>query len=103
MEIILRPGDLQNGNYRLNIPIMFRGSIENSFATQPIIIILNHETVVEIPNDNLTYVNWHALADARISAWLHEIHAVPYEAGNPPEISFSLVNTSRCNFLIHNQ
>lgn len=103
MEIILTPGDLQNDNYRLNIPVAFRESVMEAFADQHIVLVLEHERVIEIPNNNATYLNQHAFSHAHISEWLHEIQVVPYPQGHPPHLPFWLVETPLGSFLIHNQ
>lgn len=101
ITINLRPGSLQNNRYKLNIPVSHREAVQSAFADQSIVLILNHQRVIEIPNTNPTYRNHNAFAHSEITEWLQEINAIPYPKGNPPSLAFSLLNTSNGNALAY--
>jgi hypothetical protein len=96
MILVLRPGNLNNGNYKLNIPDDNQAIMHDLFDGEPITMILNHDLVISVDGNALTFLNHNALQSVELNEWLTEINAVPYKLGNPPNLVFWLVEQARC-------
>ncbi len=96
MILCLRPGNLNNGTYRLNIPAGSQPVMHDLFDNELITIILNHDLVISVDGNSQTFLNHNALCSVELNDWLNAINAVPYELGNPPNLLFWLVEQPKC-------
>jgi hypothetical protein len=95
MIVKLRPGDLQNNKYRLNILTECKANVRSIFEGIDIQVLLTHNIETSIPITSKTYINHDALRNVELNEWLIDKQFVPYETGNPPTLLFWLSDSRK--------
>lgn len=92
MEVILKPGFLNEGHHRLNIPAQYIEIIQAAFNQGPVRLVLGNgeKEIAVIPTDNAVFQNHNAFNSQQINKWIQQNGFGEYEQGHPPSLVFEL-------------